>query len=179
MSREFNVNEIFKELFYDYKDDMKRMVLKYCNYNDSLAEDAVQQAYFKLFITMKEEGSGRIESPRAYLFMSARNFLYNYHRDNAKLQFGDKEDVLGVLDEEISSLEEDFMYAERKLAELEILEELKKHNTTWYYALTEVYIKKRTQKEVAQELQISSSCMYAILRRVRKWANDNLQSRGV
>ncbi len=178
MAREYDMDRLFKELFYEYKDDLKRMVLKYCGNNEFLAEEAVQQAFFKLFKQLDQMGVEHVKSPRAYLLRSSRNFLYNYHRDNARLQFGDKANVLRALDKEIISIEEELIREERKLAELAILEELKNYNKTWYYVLTEVYLKKRTQKEVADELHISYASMYAILRRVRKWASDNLERRG-
>lgn len=177
MAIEFDMGKLFIELYDKYKDNLKRMMLKYCDNNDYLAEEAVQNAYVNLFKTLHEKGLEHVGVPRAYLYCSARNFLYNYHRDNAKLQFGEKADVLGAIDEDIISLEEELIRIEREEAKLSILEELKQQNATWYYVLTEVYIKGRTQKDVAEELQISSASMYAILRKVRKWASDNLERR--
>lgn len=172
-----DIDKLFRELFEKNKDTLKRMMLKYCDNNDALAEDAVQQAFYNLYLKLSEHGIDYIEEYRAYLYMSARNILYNYHRDNAKLIFGNKSEVLASLDLEILSPEDEYVEAIDRRNEYRVLDELKKYNETWYYVLTEVYVNKRTQKEVAKELNISEANMYAMMRKVRKWSEQNLVER--
>lgn len=174
-----DMDKLFQGLYDNYKDILKRMVMKYCDGNDALAEDAVQQAFYNLYVKLDKYGMDYIDEYRAYLYMSARNILFNYHRDNAKLMFGDKDEVLGAMDKDVLSTEDEYMQAIRRVEEETLLDKLKVFNSTWHYVLIEVYVKKRTQKDVAQELGISESNMYAMLRRVRKWAHKNLASLSV
>lgn len=170
---------IFRGLYDNYKDTLKRMVLKYCDHNDGLADDAVQQAFYNLYVKLDKHGLDYIGEYKAYLYMSARNILFNYHRDNARLIFGDKDAVLGALDEDVESIEDECIALIRKNQEEQLLIDLEKFNSTWYYVLMEVYVKRRTQKDVAKELHMSDANMYAMLRKVRKWADQNLGSRTV
>lgn len=168
-----DVREKYDHIYRASKDDLMKICMKVNGYNKMLAEDAVQEGFAMLYMAMRKEPE-KITEPRAYAIMCAKNYMKNEYR---KLQ---KECLYGemeIIEEEFESTqaaEEEYLSEEEIKTFQQAIEFVKENNETWHYILTEANYYSRTQKEIAQELGISESGVYNMMRKMRRWAKKNM-----
>lgn len=170
-------NKKFNELYKKHGDMVYGISLQYSNRNSYLAEDAVQYTFMKLFQAM---GVGtEITNMESYLHSVAKNYILNSKKKTSKEFFAsdnEDKDLLEVINRD-SSAEEKYLdrieQQENQIMLDRILTEMEEYNETWYKIITEVFQRERSQSEVAKELGMNDTAMYATIRRIRKWANRN------
>ncbi len=170
-------NISFEELYSQYELQVYRLGLKYSDYNHDLAEDALQQTFMKLFIEMQK--GVEITNHLSFLHTIVKNYTINSNIKNKREVLIDKSDSgeiwetqekeLSAEDKCIKAMSE---YASSQVLEA-VLEEMKEYNSMWYLIITEVFYKERSQSEVAKELGMSNTAMYATIKRIRNWSNKH------
>lgn len=168
------IDAVFNQIFRTLKDDVKKISMKYCDYDYHIAEDATQYAFIQLYKKFVKEGVDSIEDYRAYLVRVAKNNLLNYSRDNAKMSYGDDSGLWEAVDQVLDSAEEEYIDGIDQCSQFKSLLKIKEHNETWYYILVEVFLRERSQKEVAADIGVPEASMYATIRKIRRWAEKNL-----
>ncbi len=170
-----NENREFDELYARYNSRILDASLRYSDNDKELAADAVQVSFMRLF--MKLSDGERIQDYYNFLYTVAKNYTLNHVRKYSKVNFSD--DIVSYSDQVCRdrSSEDVYLAEEEKKENKElvkaILENVAQRNPTWHYVIVEVFQKGRSQIEVAQELEISNEAVYATVRRIRAWANQN------
>ncbi len=176
MSVSGSESRTFDEIYQEYHVMVYKLSLKYSDCNEHLADDATQHTFLKLFQAMQQ--GTQIENIRTYLHTIVKNFTLN---SVERVRRSDSLDMMTENDElELLMFQSaEFMYIEseeaqyiRTLAHM-ILEELKKKNEIWFQIVFEAFYKGRNQTEVARELGMNNTAMYATVRRIKKWADKN------
>lgn len=160
-------------LYEDHKKEVKAISLSKCNYDDSLAEEALQQSFLALIETIKE--GVEIRCPRTYVMSISKNYTISQIRKLSKESlYAEPKEAMGS-DNYRGSVE--YMYSEHEYEGKlnDALMALKKHNPLWHYLVLSVYIDGRKQVEIANELGISSAAVYSSLNRMREWSKKNLK----
>lgn len=159
-------------LYRDHHLAVKKLSLSYCDYNNELAEEAVQHSYL---VYMESINAGIvIDKPRTYLMTVAKNYTLtqlkkyrNEHPYENIVEYSDQvrygNDVESEYFEELSR---------QKLNEA--LEVIKKKNDTWYFIIVEVYLKGKSQVEIAEELNLTKEAVYALVYRIKEWTKNNM-----
>lgn len=167
----------FNWIYEKYRKLVYRLSLKYSGYDEALAEDATQHAFMQLFIEM-EKGT-EINNIETYLHTVVKNYTLNQMKKlGREISQDESEDTKLYGAEEIEKSAEGtcFENMDKHLTNqmLEaILMEMKKKNPIWYAIMIEVYYHERSQLEVARELGLTDTAMYATMRRIRKWSNKH------
>lgn len=171
-----NEGRSFDEFYEEYQGMVYKLSLKYSGYDEYLAEDATQHAFIQLYGAMKKETD--IANVKSYLHTIVKNYILNSFRKAQRIELQDE--VSGIEDSEenlIQSAENAYVeILERQynktMLQL-ILDELKEKNTVWYTVVIEVFHKGRSQADVAKELGMNDTAMYATVRRIRKWSKKH------
>lgn len=168
--------EDFKHMRDEYVGMVYSLSMHYSDCNTFLADDATQHALIMLYKEM-EKGT-KIKNIKSYLHTIVKNYTLNEIKRLKKITL--QEEVIPNGDGDtlnVSSAEEEYVEAVEKLQTrlmLEmILDELKEKNEVWYTIVVEVFHKGRGQLEVAGELGMSDTAMYATVRRIKEWSNKH------
>lgn len=151
---------------------VKKISLRYCDYNNDLAEDAVQQSYLAL---MEAIGKGVvIEKPLTYLLTISKNYTLTQIRNLKREHLND--DIVGCSDQVRFGNDVEELYFEKLSQEKleKALNVLKEKNETWHRIVMEVYINGESQVEVAEKLGLSKEAVYALVHRIKTWTIKNM-----
>lgn len=166
----------FDHVFREYQTMVYKLSLKYSDANENFADDATQYTFMQLYEEMKK--GTEIQNIQTFLHTIVKNYTINCMKQKKHMNWqnelnnGETLKKMQVVDAEtayISQLDE--IYTEQ-MARI-ILEELKVKNEVWYVIVMEVFYKGRSQLEVAEELDMNITAMYATVRRIREWAIKN------
>lgn len=173
----------FEELYRLYGQDVFNMGLRNSDCNRSLADDATQQAFLKLYLTMRDKKP--IKSIRNFLLTTAKHYVLNAQRINKHETYMTDSDGPVIEEVQVESTELIFFTRLEGVENYEtartLLEAMKKKNEKWYTVAVEVFYHNRSQLEVAEELGMTDTAMYAMIRRIREWADlymKDMRSRG-
>lgn len=161
------------ELYRDHHLTIKKISLRHCNYDNDLAEDAVQHSYLALMESIEKEEKD-IDHVLAYLIRIAINYLNSYFKKYGRVKL--YENLTEYTDSTITTGDAHEMYLKKLTDEKleEALDKIKEKDEVWHQIVTRVYIQGVSQVEVARELGLSSNAVYARIRRYKIWANKNL-----
>ncbi|MFI3172030.1 MAG: sigma-70 family RNA polymerase sigma factor [Eubacteriales bacterium] len=183
MSGSENEKMDFDSLYEEHKTMVYRLSLRYSSNDYELAEDATQFTFMQLYRTM-ERGT-EINNIKSLLHTIVKNYTLNYvaktKREVLNNTTEDEELTIVLAKDSVSvqeqSTEETYLEAvDERYNEWMvqgILDEMKERNERWYAIAIEVFYKQRGQLEVAEELGINSTTMYATIRRMRKWSKEH------
>lgn len=174
-----NESQKFDELYLKYATLVFKLSLKYSGYVDDRAVDMAQLAFLELYDQM--EGGlklSEIDNFPSYMYTIVKNLSLNTSKKTSKECFIEDVPVYdrpvmevepSVEDSYIHQVDEILQYQKVQL----ILRELERKNEVWYKVVTEVFYKGRSQIEVAEELGMSDTAIYAMIHRIRRWANKH------
>lgn len=171
-----NRSREFECLYEQHQSMVYKLSLKYSDYNEHLAEDATQHTFIQLYAALNNDVV--IINMQTYLHTIVKNYTLNSTKKmksmNLHEEIGECDDCEEIL---VQSAEETYvqtveMYQSNTMVQM-ILDELKLKNNVWYKVVMEVFHKGRSQSEVAKELGMNDTAMYATVRRIRKWSNKH------
>ncbi len=155
-----------------------RIGLFYSDNDVELAQDSAQQAFFQLQVKLLKNEP--VDNLRAFLAKTAQNYVMTMRRKRGReLPY---EDIVEVAEKIylLDGVEEKYI---RDFEELELmrtvnyyLEAVMIRNPLWYEIAIRVFMEKRSQVEVAKELGMTESAMYATVRRIKKWSKKYLEN---
>lgn len=161
-----------EQLFSDHYVTVKCVSLRYCDNNNELAEEAVQQSYLALM--EKVEEGAIIENALAYLATIAKNYTLTEVTKHKRVHGCDN--IVDYSDKVRHSEDVEEHYFEQLGQDKfeEALRRIKEKDETWYYIVVQVYINGVSQVQLSEELGLSKEAVYARIRRIKKWTNKNL-----
>lgn len=172
-----NESNNFVILHQQHRPMVRSLCLYYCKGDIYLAEEAEQETFMKLF-QMLERGD-EIQKMETFLHTILKNYIINRKvkaSRESEVGIGIEVDEV-LLERNIQEPSAEDTYV-KTASEEEInrilrllLDEMKESNPVWYTVVKEVFLKKRSQKEVAEELGITLTAMHATIRRIRAWSN--------
>lgn len=118
-----------------------------------------------------------MKNVEAWLCITTMHMAMNHRRNHFRIEkrdvpleeMGDNVDKIVYLESlEDSIINEIDIKARADLAE-KVYAELYEKNPRWYEAMTITYILEKPQKEVAEVMGMSSSALYMMLSRAKKW----------
>lgn len=160
--------ELFRGIYEWYAPIVVRTVKARTN-NLDLANDIAQDVFTKLFQiidTLEEERIG------GWIMTKMERDLINYYRKRAKDKDNDSLEV--VIDTDSFRPEKKFdLDMEDRIIKrqytCEIMDDLKRHNESWYEALQMVYLLGIPEKEAAEHLGITPDALRAQISRAKKY----------
>lgn len=167
----------FDSLYAEYGAQVYQLCLKYSERDHHLAEDAKQHTFMKLYMEMEKDIE--ITNMSSYLHTILRNYITNSRVKGNREFLTDESADSEIIEwnEHEPSAEEKYLDAtsnsERGQLLKSLLTEMKDYNQTWHTIIVEVYYRERSQTEVAEELGISDTAMYATMKRIRRWSNKH------
>lgn len=170
-------NKRFHEYYEKYKLIVYKLGLRYSKFDEELAKDATQHAFLQLFVQIKE--GTEFQNVETYLHTLVKNYIINIMKKAERnISEGDLEEGTKLEDLRLSESTEETWDQQREnhyknQMLCNILKELEGRNPVWYHIVIEVFYKERSQVEVANEMEMSLTTMYAHIRRIRKWANKH------
>lgn len=142
--------------------------------NLHIAEDIMQEVFLRYYIYTEHN---QVESARGWLLKATRNMASNYRRDHRReilVDIGETEIRMFGFDKSAESLFFKKMWKRESLYTTgTILGALYKKNIKWYRAVTLVYCMEYSYKEAAECLEITENALDGILRRAKKWIQEN------
>lgn len=166
----------FDQLYEQHQGMVYKISLKYSDYNDDLADDATQHTFIKLYDELRKGTDlGNIQS---FLYTIAKNYTLNSIKKEQgayvkeELIDTDERDEMLVQSAEVAYVESVEKLQSNYMLQM-ILDELKEKNEIWYFVVMEVFYKGRNQSDVAKELGMNDTAMYATVRRIRRWSNKH------
>ncbi len=166
----------FDQIFREYQTMVYKLSLKYSDANDTVAEDATQHTFIQLYEVMNE--GTKIQNIQTYLHTVVKNYTINCMKQKKhvnwqnELNNGEALKEMQVVDVETTYFNKAEEIYKEQMSRI-ILEELKEKNEVWYIIVVEVFYKGRSQLEVAEELKMKDTAVYAAVRRIREWATKN------
>lgn len=164
----FDLDQLFREHYIT----VKKVSLRYCNYNNELADEAVQQSYLALMERVNE--GAIIDNALAYLATIAKNYTLTeitrhkrVHPQENIVDYSDKVRFGGDVEEHYFE-----QLGEKKLEEA--LRRIKEKDEAWHYIAVQVFVNGVSQVQIAEELGISNEAVYARIRRMKAWTNKHL-----
>lgn len=171
-----NEKRDFDDIYREYHTMVYGLGLRYSDKNVSLAEDATQYAFMQLFRQL--ENGTEINNIATFMHTILKNHLFNCYNKTRKYELRDDvEPEREGMDYSVPSAETQYIEKmdrdySSNMAHM-ILDELREKNEIWYIVVVEVFINGRSQSEVAKELEMNDTAMYATVRRIRSWANKH------
>ncbi len=150
--------------------------------NEYIAEEIVQEAFLKLYC---EESDIPAEAVGKWLSVTVDHMIIDHIRhfyredlvSDSRWEYGIERTGKNLGDDLGESPEETFL---RKMQDRatrlflqEFLEDLYSHNQQWFQALWLTCVQKKSQKEVADMMQISIGSVKGLLYRARQWIGCN------
>ncbi len=160
----------FDELYDKYSDEVYRLSRWYAGRDSELAEDATQHAFMELYIAIRDQEE--VNSYRNFAMKVAKNYILNYLRH---LKYEEMKDNLESDETRLESSPEEKLIQRLDLVKRrdlvhDLLEALKKKDELWHWIVMEVFVHERSQKEVAEELNLTPQALYGRIYRIREWA---------
>ncbi len=162
-------NEKFDSIYEQCRDSVFRAALYYIGSYD-VAEEIFQDTFMELYTRIEKVNSATAEN---WLLRVTKNKSANYKKrmtnEMEKLALLEEEDAEAVtmnLENSIFDMERNKKFG---ILSKEIFLELRKENERWYEAVIEVYCAGKSQKEVAEEMNIRVEVLHAMLYRARRW----------
>ena len=168
--------EEFDKIYRIYQNDVYKISLYYTN-DTYMAEDITQKVFYKLYLHFENIN---LESVRSYLFRSARNYSYNWHRDTKHEREGECIENLAEGALRLRSMESRYVKKEnereRKQFVHSVMDCMRQEHESWYNILTLIYYHQKSHEEAAEELGITLQILYSKLYRAKKWIKKNYGS---
>ncbi|MBN7773337.1 RNA polymerase sigma factor [Clostridium aminobutyricum] len=166
---------LFEEMYQVHKKTVYYIALKYLK-NEQVAEEAVQEIFFKAFCHIEKFSSFEPYRAKGYLMQIAKNTSIDiYRKENNRWDVTNEEEI------ELLTIEDDFclekMIIKKEIARqlnlsLNDLKEIDKQ------ILTLRYIEEKTIKEIAETVGLSyENTRTRIMRAKRKLANSLLEEK--
>ena len=160
-------NEKFDSIYEQCRASVFRAALYYIGSYD-VAEEIFQDTFMELYTRIEKVNSATAEN---WLLRVTKNKSANYKKrmtnEMEKLALLEEEDAEAVtmnLENSIFDMERNKKFG---ILSKEIFLELRKENERWYEAVIEVYCAGKSQKEVAEEMNIRVEVLHAMLYRAR------------
>lgn len=171
-----NKSKEFIELYKKYSPLVRKLSLKYSGYDKDLGEDIAQDILLQMYVEFCD--GVVIENMPAYLNSITRNHARNVLKKRGReIPFDTREEHQPVKEESEKSAEETVLsQMEKKEVTLKlqvVLKEMKEKNEAWYNIVIKVFYEEKSQLEVAKELGMSDTALYATIRRIRKWSQKH------
>lgn len=138
------------------------------------AEDITQEIFLRYYVYTEHN---QVESAKGWLLRATKNMACNYKRDRSRempVDIGETEISIFGFDKSAESV---FFKKLWKCESLHvtstILDALYKKNIRWYRAVTLVYCMEYSYREAAECLEITENALDGILRRAKKWVQEN------
>lgn len=153
-----------------------KIAIKY-SADEVTAEDITQEVFLTLMShiqNIKDE-----DHLKKWLIVTTKNRAINYIRDDKfdeSIEEMTDHSLIRVLGPEHKFVQRDVKQESKELAD-DILGKLYEKNDRWYDAITMVYYMGKKQKEVAEELGVSSDVLHSVLQRARNWIREKYRER--
>ncbi len=171
-----NDDKIYEEIVNEYTPMVYKLSLHYSGCDAYLAEEVTQYTFVQLYGAMLE--GTVIDNMSTFLHTILRRHLINCGKKISSTYLEDELDEWEE-NEHLQEKSAEDTYIEtmeekrtRLMAQI-ILDEIQRKNEIWYVISVEVFQKGRKQSEVAKELEMNDTTMYATVRRIRKWSNKH------
>lgn len=166
----------FTPLYEENKRRIFNIALKYSGNDIGLAEEFVQETFFKLYKNLDEIAA---DVATRWLTSVVKNEAISYWRSTKKeFPQGIGEDLFDK-DKIQPSAEEVYFDGVKnekfKNMRDEIFQALRVKNERWYQAVTLVYCMEQKQQDVADQMGISIEVLHSVLYRARKWIKENFK----
>ncbi len=125
--------------------------------NRELAQDAVQEAFLRLYVTL--EGGERVENERAWLYRVARNYVFDRLRHRAARH------AVSVDSREVSELPDAGPSVERRYEQQEILGHAQRLLSAREFDCLRLRVEGLNYREIAQVLDLRSGTVGTMLAR--------------
>lgn len=171
MGKEFIGSPEFDNIYETYKSHIFQTILMYTK-DWYAAEDIMQEVFMRYYIYMEHT---RVENPKSWLMVTAKNMALNYIRNNRRTILVDQvyEEMIGTQDSN-ETIFFDKLWKQDVLESTKIiLNALYQKNKRWYDAVTLVYCMEKSQKNAAECMGISLESLQSMLYRARNWIKKN------
>lgn len=170
------IAKVVSDLYLEYGEGVLRLCLRYCNYNNETAEDAVQFTFLRLYETLMlpPEKRKEIKHMRNWLLTVGRNYtIREMEKQQREAASADITEYKDAYDQEIGADESCFRSLNESLLN-DAFKVLKAKDEVWCYIIEQIYIYNRSQVDIAKELGMSTNAMYSRLRNIRAWTSKHM-----
>lgn len=165
--------DAFRRVYVNYKDTIIKIVERYSNINNYVAEELTQEVFIKLYNHFDTYDEDYLLQ---WLVVTAKNEAKNYLRDKSKeVPNGNIEEIIDAYDGLPGADEEALENIEREGKVREgryLMDKLYQVNERWFEAMTMTYCDEMKQQDVAEKLGVSIEVLHSVLYRARKWVRD-------
>ncbi|MEF9942155.1 MAG: sigma-70 family RNA polymerase sigma factor [Lachnospiraceae bacterium] len=159
----------FEQIYSSGADKVLKVAFYYSN-NNEIAEEIMQTAFLQLYEKREEIGK---EYALYWAIRATKNLAINcMKRRNREVANGDIIEVSNQTDSENSAEEQVLLnQKDQEISKFkkEVFEALFEENELWHKAIILTYAMNKPQKEVAEELSMSSGALRSMLQRARNW----------
>lgn len=165
--------DAFRRVYVNYKDTIIKIVERYSNINNYVAEELTQEVFIKLYNHFDTYDEDYLLQ---WLVVTAKNEAKNYLRDKSKeVPNGNIEEIIDAYDGLPGADEQALENIEREGKVREgryLMDKLYQVNERWFEAMTMTYCDEMKQQDVAEKLGVSIEVLHSVLYRARKWVRD-------
>lgn len=162
--------EIFKRLYYHYKDKLYNFFMLKSNRNIDLAEELLSDTFSSALTAV-----GTLKNMRninGWIFQIAQRRFYDYLRK----KYRDEKHIVEAEHEEIGTGDEIVEQIDRKTRALVMKTALDNLKPRYKEMITMKYLEEKSLKDIAAQLHITETAVKSVLKRARKALKNEMMN---